>query len=83
MVRWGAKDKDMKPLTIDQQNEASLFTVQKGKIRDLRKKVRAARAKHKRGYCEMKSGYTCGACHFYAGSISALSELLGEQGIIS
>lgn len=50
-------------------------------IMTLRQKIWDAKTKHRKSEsCERP--HTCGACHFYSGGISALSELLGEQGII-
>lgn len=48
-----------------------------------RAKMQEAKRKHKDGpSCDMKNGQTCGACHFYSGAIAALSELIGEMGVI-
>ena len=48
------------------------------KAEELLRKSKAAKEKHRSGYCEMKEGRTCGACHFYSGAIEALSELIRE-----
>ena len=46
-------------------------------------KARHHKNNHKNSkQCTRKSGDSCSACHFYSGSISALSELLGQPGII-
>lgn len=45
--------------------------------------MQEAKRKHKAGTsCDMKNGQTCGACHFYSGAIAALSQLVGEMGVI-
>ncbi len=52
-------------------------------IQEQRAKMQAAKRKHRLNpSCETEKGRTCGACHFYSGAIAALSELLGEPGVI-
>ena len=57
-------------LTVD------LVCLQRSKTQEAKKKHRDSSA------CDMKHGRTCGACHFYSGAIDALSELVGEFGVI-
>ena len=46
-------------------------------------KAKEAKKKHKdSNQCEAKDGKGCTACHFWSGSISALSGLIGKPGII-
>lgn len=45
--------------------------------------VRQAKKEHKNSdQCEWQNPGGCTACHFWSGAISALSEILGEPGVI-
>ena len=58
-------------------------TIDKSHIREQLDTAKQAKKTHKASsQCEWKVIGGCTACHFWSGTISAYSELLGEPGMI-
>ena len=59
------------PLSLESQLETDLD------------RYRTAKIEHKTSaQCDAQHGAGCTGCHFYSGAIAALSEALGEPGVI-
>lgn len=72
------------PISLEERQANARLIVQASetvtKAEEMLKKLQEDKKNHKDG--DQCQGTNCTGCHFWSGSIAALSELLGEPGVI-